>query len=254
MIVPMKKVSLIIREDKKDEALKKLRKLGIIHIEISEGSGERLSLLQEQISALESTLFTIGKQKKVEQKDVDTEEALSISTMIQVLDEEKKQCQAERISITSELDRLASWGDIDPSSISELESKGYEISFYEMPKSEYEHLSESVKTVRIASTKTSVRFMLLNSGTKDIDETTSLPAEYRLSLPQNSTNRMRVEKLEQELAGKAKICKINVDEAGDIASDYGVMSIPTFIVFKQGKPTRTTVGVQSEDVLKDMIK
>ena len=191
MIVPMKKVSLIIREDKKDEALKKLRKLGIIHIEISEGSGERLSLLQEQISALESTLLTIGKQKKVEQKDVDTEEALSISTMIQVLDEEKKQCQAERISITSELDRLASWGDIDPSSISELESKGYEISFYEMPKSEYEHLSESVKTVRIASTKTSVRFMLLNSGTKDIDETTSLPAEYRLSLPQNSTNRMR---------------------------------------------------------------
>ena len=63
-----------------------------------------------------------------------------------------------------------------------------------------------------------------------------------------------VEKLEKELAGKAKVCKINVDEAGDIASEYGVMSIPTFIVFKQGKPTRTTVGVQSEDVLKDMIK
>jgi len=63
-----------------------------------------------------------------------------------------------------------------------------------------------------------------------------------------------VEKLEKELAGKAKVCKINVDEAGDIASEYGVMSIPTFIVFKQGKPTRTTVGVQSEDVLKDMLK
>lgn len=63
-----------------------------------------------------------------------------------------------------------------------------------------------------------------------------------------------VEKLEQELAGQAKVCKINVDEAGDIASDYGVMSIPTFIVFKQGKPARTTVGVQSEDMLKDMLK
>ena len=63
-----------------------------------------------------------------------------------------------------------------------------------------------------------------------------------------------VEKIEQELVGQAKVCKINVDEAGDIASDYGVMSIPTFIVFKQGKPTRTTVGVQSEDVLKDMLK
>ena len=63
-----------------------------------------------------------------------------------------------------------------------------------------------------------------------------------------------VEKIAQELAGKAKVCKINVDEAGDIASEYGVMSIPTFIVFKQGKPTRTTVGVQSEDALKDMLK
>jgi len=63
-----------------------------------------------------------------------------------------------------------------------------------------------------------------------------------------------VEKIAQELAGHAKVCKINVDEAGDIASEYGVMSIPTFIVFKQGKPTRTTVGVQSEEILKDMLK
>lgn len=199
MIVPMKKVSLIIRKDKKDEALKKLRKLGIIHIEITEGFGERLSLLQEQIALLESTLFTIGKQKKIEQKDVGIEETLSISTLVQALDEEKKQCQAERIAISSELDRLASWGDIDPGSISELESKGYKISFYEMPKSEYEHLSESFKSVRIASTKTSVRFMLLNSCTEDINETTSLPAEYRLTLPQNSTSAMR-EKLSELVA------------------------------------------------------
>ena len=63
-----------------------------------------------------------------------------------------------------------------------------------------------------------------------------------------------VEKIEQELEGQAKVCKINVDEAGDIAAEYGVMSIPTFIVFKQGKPTRTTVGMQSEEILKDMIK
>ena len=63
-----------------------------------------------------------------------------------------------------------------------------------------------------------------------------------------------IEKLEQEVAGKAKICKINVDEAGDIASKYGVMSIPTFIAFKQGEPIRTIVGVQSEDILKDMLK
>ena len=57
MIVPMKKVSLIIRENKKDETLKKLRKLGIVHIEIAEGAGERLASLQEQIALLESAIL-----------------------------------------------------------------------------------------------------------------------------------------------------------------------------------------------------
>ena len=63
-----------------------------------------------------------------------------------------------------------------------------------------------------------------------------------------------VEKISEELDGKVKLCKLNVDEAGDIAAQYGVMSIPTFIVFKQGNPCKTAVGVQKEEILKDMIK
>ena len=99
MIVPMKKVSLIIRENKKDETLKKLRKLGIVHIEIAEGSGERLASLQERIALLESAVFTIGKRKNVEPKEVSTAEALSVATRIQALDAEKKQCVADRKSV-----------------------------------------------------------------------------------------------------------------------------------------------------------
>ena len=92
MIVPMKKISLIIRENKKDETLKKLRKLGIVHIEITEGSGERLAALREQVALLESAIFTMGKKKNAEQKDVSTAEALSVATKIQAFDAEKKQC------------------------------------------------------------------------------------------------------------------------------------------------------------------
>ena len=196
MIVPMKKVSLIIREDKKDETLKKLRKLGIVHIEITEGSGERLTSLREQIALLESTIFTIGKKKKVEQKDLSTAEALSVATKIQALDAEKKQCQAERIAFSSELDRLKSWGDIDPGSISDLEAKGYEISFYEMPKAEYGLLAESIKTVRIDATKSTVRFMLLKSNKEELDEAVSSLNVYRLALPLLSTSEMKQRLLE----------------------------------------------------------
>ncbi|MBP3692240.1 MAG: ATPase [Clostridia bacterium] len=191
MIVPMKKVSLIIRENKKDETLKKLRKLGIVHIEITEGSGEHLTSLREELALLENAIFTIGKKKNVEQKDVDAAQALSVAQKVQTLDADKKQCVAERIALGSELDRLKSWGDIDPSSISDLESKGYGISFYEMPKTEYELLAESIKTVRINATKSTVRFMLLKSNKEEPDAAVSSLNVYRLALPQLSTNEMK---------------------------------------------------------------
>ena len=191
MIVPMKKVSLIIRENKKDETLKKLRKLGIVHIEITEGSGERLVELGDQIALLESAVFTIGKNKNAEQKDVSATEALSVANEIASLDEEKKQCQAERIALSSELDRLKSWGDIEPDSISDLEAKGIKISFYEMPKSEYEALPDSVKTVKLDANKSSVKFLLLQVDSDDGDEVVSCLNSCRLSLPQMSTDQMR---------------------------------------------------------------
>ena len=212
MIVPMKKVSLIIRENKKNETLKKLRKLGIVHIEIAEGSGERLASLREQIALLESAIFTIGKKKNVEPKDVDAAEALSVATRIQALDAEKKQCGAERIALSSELDRLKSWGDIDPSSLSDLEAKGYEISLYEMPKAEYELLDESIKTVRIDVTKSTVRFMLLKSNKEELDEAVTALNTYRLALPQLSTGEMkkrlsklstRIDEIDETIASNA---------------------------------------------------
>ncbi len=191
MIVPMKKVSLIIRGSEKDKALKKLRSLGILHIEITEGTGERLVGLKEQVSLLESAVFTIGKNKNAGQKNVNTSEALTIATEVNSLDEEKKRCQAEKIALDAELDRLKSWGDIDPSVLSDLESKGIEILFYEMPKTEYENLSDNVKTVRIDTTKSTVKFMLFKSNDEENEKFVSSLNVYRLALPQMSTDEMK---------------------------------------------------------------
>ena len=191
MIVPMKKVSLIIMGDKKREALKRLRKLGIVHIEISEGSGERLGELQEQLDSLESAVFTIGKKKNTDQKDINLTDALSVAADIAALDEEKKRCQAEKISLNAELDRLKGWGAIDPNSIGELASKGYELLFYEMPKAEYEALGNRIKTIRIDANKSSVKFLLLKSNAEDEEEILSSLSGYRFMLPQISTERMK---------------------------------------------------------------
>jgi len=49
--------------------------------------------------------------------------------------------------------------------------------------------------------------------------------------------------------GKATVAKLNVDSAPDVAATYGVQSIPTLIVFRDGEPVRGFVGVQSEAAL-----
>ena len=58
-----------------------------------------------------------------------------------------------------------------------------------------------------------------------------------------------IEELAKELEGKAKVGKINVDENSDIAVEYHVMSIPTLIVFKNGKEEKRLVGLRDKEEL-----
>ena len=58
-----------------------------------------------------------------------------------------------------------------------------------------------------------------------------------------------IEELAKELEGKVKVGKINVDENPDIAVEYNVMSIPTLIVFKNGKEEKRLVGLRSKEEL-----
>ena len=62
-----------------------------------------------------------------------------------------------------------------------------------------------------------------------------------------------VEELAKELAGTAQVVKVNVDEAPDVASRFGVQSIPTFVVLRDGKAKQQLVGVQSKQALKSAL-
>ena len=59
-----------------------------------------------------------------------------------------------------------------------------------------------------------------------------------------------IDEVAAEKAGSAKVYKIDIDDNMEIAQKYGVMSIPTFIVFKNGEPAAKTLGAQpKEDIL-----
>lgn len=188
MIVPMKKISLITMGDKKEETLKKLRSLGIVHVEISEGFGEKLNGYKEQIALLERAIFSVGKVKGSEQQTtVDTAKAIELANEIDKLNSEKSTCISERAGLSNELERLKGWGEIEPDSIRDLQESGVELELYEMPKKEYEALSDSLKTIRFFSDKTTVKFLLIKDSCED---EASLSA-YRLTLPKSSSTSMR---------------------------------------------------------------
>lgn len=62
-----------------------------------------------------------------------------------------------------------------------------------------------------------------------------------------------LEELDQEIGDDVKIAKLNVDDNPETASRFGVMSIPTLILFKDGEPVDKVVGFQSKDALKSVV-
>ena len=61
-----------------------------------------------------------------------------------------------------------------------------------------------------------------------------------------------VEEIAKELEGKIKVYKVDTDEEQDLAIKYGIMSIPTFMVFKNGKVEKTAVGMRDKEELINM--
>ena len=61
-----------------------------------------------------------------------------------------------------------------------------------------------------------------------------------------------MEQLATEYEGKAKVVKVNVDE-NQIAAAFNIMSIPTFILFKEGKPVKGFMGAQPKETIKLLV-
>ena len=63
-----------------------------------------------------------------------------------------------------------------------------------------------------------------------------------------------IDSIAEEEGNTVKVCKINIDEEQNLAVKYNVMSIPTFIVLKNGKEVARSVGVQDKNEIIDMLK
>ncbi len=203
MIVPMKKVSLIILGNTKKKTLKELQKMGLVHIEIAEGSGEKLAELKNKMTLLESTALVLneGLTKQTEQKEITYDKAYALANEVSDLCDVKKALQGEEITYVNELDRLNEWGDINPEALENLAKKNVKLTLFEAPKGEYNSLDQSVTTIALQKGKHSVKFLVVGEAEELIQHLN----HYKLKLPLLST-----EKLRQKIAEiKEKIQEIN---------------------------------------------
>ena len=62
-----------------------------------------------------------------------------------------------------------------------------------------------------------------------------------------------IDELADENAGTVKIGKVNIDESQGIAQQFGISSIPTLMVFKDGEPVETLVGMNSKSRIQEVL-
>lgn len=216
MIVPMKKVFLIVLESERKEALKKLRSAGLVHLEAIQGSGAELTSLKGKLSKMEDacqilTEIKLPKDKAKAAANESSADMLEFSEKVISLTEQKKALENKIIQNTVEIDRLAKWGDVNPEDFSYLADKNICLGMYEIPAAKYSSLPEDVNTIFVNEDKNNVRFLLI---TEDGKKPESLPAEaFPIVMPAVSSEEMR-----RDIAESRKtIASIEAELVTDVA-------------------------------------
>jgi len=179
MIVKMKKVSIVIFDRFREQSLKALRRLGLVHIESRPAASEELTRFAEQNAQLERARLLLPEDTKKERKkqkdrrlsaatvnDQDVDGCVEIAQEVSDLTEKIRTVNERMERISREQERLESWGGYDPQEIRELAEKGVYISLYDLGPNEFKQLPEDLEWLVVSKTKSSVRLAVVSVGSE----------------------------------------------------------------------------------------
>ncbi|MBN1686967.1 MAG: hypothetical protein JW852_09950, partial [Spirochaetales bacterium] len=160
MIVPMKKISLVTLSFEREEALRRLRETGVMHLNFGDGRSTDLEQLLRERSIIERALLAIsGAKKEGERPDLDAGDAIGRITMIE---EEKRTLNDELDFLIRERERVEPWGDFEPADVALLGEKGIPFNIYNLSSDEYEKVSDRDDLFVIRKEKAVVRVAVVN--------------------------------------------------------------------------------------------
>ena len=214
MIEPMKKVSVVILNKEKEDALKALRKIGLVHLSKIEGSSEKLNAFKEYTGnaiVSESILGEIKLDKKAKKYKPTLEDSKVVELCRQVVakSERKKQLLEEISADTTELDRFEDWGSVSLEDLDFLKEKGIKIAMYEIAAEKYSQIDQEIETILVNNDKKAVRFLIIG---EDSRPEKLLPEAFEVPHPRMSTKALEKE-IKQDEAEIKDIEKFYVDNA-----------------------------------------
>ena len=273
MIVPMKKVSLVVLNKERKDALLQLKKVGVVHLEQIDGSSEQLSLYKEASNnavAANAILSDIKVAKKKSfssaVKTLSNDEVVAKCKHVIDISDKKKKLLEEIASDAAEIERFANWGQVDIDDFAYLKEKGISFKMYEIPEDKYGLIDEKVTTICVNRIKKIVRFLLIDASE---DRPEGLPPEaFEVPMPVLSTkdlakrvedNEAEISKIEEELKSETVYISQIQDFKSNLESDIQFETI--YSGMGQENSGKTTdlawltgyVPVDSFDKLKDCV-
>ena len=273
MIVPMKKVSLVVLNNERKDALTQLKKVGVVHLEQIDGSSEQLSLYKEAsnnavtANAILSDI-KVAKKKSFSStvKTLSNDEVVAKCKHVIDISDKKKKLLEEIASDAAEIERFANWGQVDIEDFAFLKEKGISFKMYEIPEDKYGLIDEKLTTICVNRIKKIVRFLLIDASEERPE---GLPPEaFEVPMPVLSTkdlakrvedNEAEISKIEEELKVETVYISQIQDFKSNLESDIQFETI--YSGMGQENSGKTTdlawltgyVPVDSFDKLKDCV-
>lgn len=168
MIVPMKKVTVVVETHNQGDMLRDLRKSGIVHIyteNVRTQKGELLQKESDNLYLMKSAIEeTVVKGKEIlKQKEASNREFQKLHESLQSLYSERKVLEESIVKDNLLIDQIKEWGDFNPSAILDLEKEGIKLNFYQIGKKELLSIPEEIKFIELDPVDKQIAIAVINS-------------------------------------------------------------------------------------------
>lgn len=200
MIVPMKKVSVVVQAHDKNDMLRTLRKHGLMHIYATDAKSKKGEELKSDLDLLNTAKMSIEESAKdvkdIKQESLTESDFMALHNSVISKISERKLLNEAIVKDKSTIERIQGWGNFDPNTILMLKEEGVKLYFYTLGKKELSTIDSEVQYIELDSVDKQCAIAVIG---KRLDPT--FPAKY-FDLPEESLNSLveRVEKNSKKIS------------------------------------------------------